>query len=209
MSEPSDFAAALIESRRTVLPKRLVDPGPSEVQLNRIAGAAAHAPDHDCLLPWRFVIVPRTERARLADAFELSLMERDPGATGEQRARAREKAFRAPVLMLAIARLEPDSRVPDAERILSAGCAIQNMLLMATALGFASALTSGKALHSTALRELFALGSHEKALCFISVGTALAARRSRERAQSHEYVTALSHDQPASQFASACVEGGP
>ena len=32
--------------------------------------------------------------------------------------------------------------VPDAERLVSAGCAIQNMLLMATALGFGSALTT-------------------------------------------------------------------
>ena len=95
-----------------------------------------------------------------------------------QLAQAREKAFRAPVLMLAFARAGlPGDEMPLAERLLSAGCAIQNMLLMATALGFGSALTSGKALQSRALRELFSLGAGEQALCFVSIGTVSQARR--------------------------------
>jgi len=40
------------------------------------------------------------------------------------------------------------------------------MLLMATAMGFASALTSGKALQSKGMRELFALAPDEQAVCF-------------------------------------------
>ena len=156
-----------------MLPKRLAPPGPSDEALARIVQAAGAAPDHDRLLPWRFVLVPEAARPRLAAAFEQALVERDPAATGEQRKQAREKAFRAPVLLLAVARLagEP-AGVPDAERLLSLGCAVQNMLLMATALGFASALTSGKALGSRPLRELFALAPHEQAVCFASIGTA-------------------------------------
>ena len=55
---------------------------------------------------------------------------------------------------------------PDAnlfERMVSAGCAIQNMLLMATALDFGSALTSGKVLTSGPLRTSLALGEDEQA----------------------------------------------
>ena len=94
--------------------------------------------------------------------------------------------------MLAIVRLGPDHpEIPAIERIVSAGCALQNMLLTATALGFGSALTSGKALQFARLRELFALGEHEQPLCFVSVGTVLAPRPDRPRPGVDRYVREL------------------
>jgi nitroreductase len=188
----ADFAEALIRSRRTVLPRRLAAPGPDAPELRRILEAAAAAPDHDRRVPWRFVLVGKPARARLADAFEASLRERDPEATVDQRAQAREKAYRAPTLMLAVVREgEPDDDVPLAERFVSAGCAIQNILLMATACGYGSSLTSGKALQSAALRGLFALGPREQALCFINIGTAMSARPGNARPAVDDYFREL------------------
>jgi nitroreductase len=54
-------------------------------------------------------------------------------------------------------------------------------MLMATALGFGSALTSGKALKSEALRVLFALREGEQAICFLSIGTVQSRRKPRAR----------------------------
>lgn len=187
-----DDLAALLEARRTVLPKRLGAPGPGPAELGQILEAAASAPDHGRLTPWRFIIVPADSRGRLADVFERSLVERDATATPQQREQAREKAFRAPLLMLAIARLGPaDEDIPATERLLSAGCAIQNMLLMATALGYGSALTTGKALPSDGLRALFALDPTDEPLCFVSLGTVLAHRPAPVRPGSGLYVTEL------------------
>jgi nitroreductase len=189
---PADFAAELIHSRRTVLPKRLVEPGPDPVQLRRMLGAAAAAPDHDERRPWRFVLVRGAARPRLAHAFAAALRERDPLCTADQLAQAREKAFRSPTLLLAVARDgPPGDDVPPAERLVSAGCAIQNVLLMATAMGFGSALTSGKALQSRALRELFALDPEETALCFVSIGTAASVRPPRARPLLAGYLSEL------------------
>jgi nitroreductase len=183
------WAAQLIQHRQTILPKRLVDPGPDVSQLELIFGAAAAAPDHGELVPWRFVVIPMPVRRALADVFAASLLERDPAATGEQVAQAREKAFRGPVLMLAIVDLgAPDGEVPPAERLISAGCAIQNMLLMATSLGFGSALTSGKALQSQGLRELFSLRAGEQAVCFVSIGTPLGRKPRRLRPEPSRYI---------------------
>ena len=174
--------AALLARRQTVLPKRLGPPGPDAAQLQAILEAARHAPDHGCLLPWRFVLVPAHGRAALAEAFAQALRERDPAAGPQDEARAREKAHRAPVLLLvAVDEAGGDPGIPPAERVLSAGCAVQNVLLMATALGYDSALTSGQALGAPALRGLFALAEGERALCFISLGTAQARKPARER----------------------------
>ncbi|OYZ42399.1 MAG: nitroreductase, partial [Acidovorax sp. 16-64-162] len=91
------MATALMQSRQTILPKRLGAPGPGASELATIVNAAAHAPDHGQLLPWRFVLVPEAARPPLAEVFAQALLERDPGATPEQCGQAREKAFRAPV----------------------------------------------------------------------------------------------------------------
>jgi len=77
------------------------------------------------------------------------------------------------------------------ERIVSTGCAVQNVLLMSTALGFGSALTSGKALKSVALRGLFGLREGEHALCFVSVGTVHSSRPGRLRPRVQDYIRTL------------------
>ena len=201
-SASADAALALRQARQTTLPKRLGAPGPSPEQLARICASAAHAPDHGELLPWRFVQVPEPARAALGEAFAQALQQRDARATPEQLAQARSKAHRSPALLLVVvnlansdAKTEPD--IPAQERILSAGCAVQNMLLMATALGFGSALTSGKALASAPLRALFGLREHQQALCFLSIGTVVAPKSARTRPHPSRYCEVL-HLPPAS-----------
>jgi nitroreductase len=186
------MAAALIQSRQTILPKRLGAPGPSAAELAAILNAAAHAPDHGRQLPWRFVLVPEAARAPLAEVFAQALLERDPCATPGQCGQAREKAHRAPVLMLVVVDGERgDPEIDLAERLVSAGCAVQNMLLMATAQGHGSALTSGKALKAASLRALFQLAASEQALCFISIGTVLSRKPARARPMASAYVSTL------------------
>ena len=207
----AEFAKALIHSRRHVSPRRLIEPGPSAQQLQDILGAAAAAPDHGQLLPWRFVIVPDAQRARLAQVFALALQDRDPNATAEQIGSAREKAHRAPFLMLVIARLTqhpvPTGAAPgrgaqhpqamevevnDAERLVSLGCAIQNVLLSAHAAGFGTGVTSGQALASKRLRALFDLRENEQAVCCINIGTVAKHKPAPLRPQLTDYVSELS-----------------
>lgn len=189
----ADTVSALMCSRRTILPKRLAAPGPDTAQLQQILTAAASAPDHGQVRPWRFVLVPDDARAALAQAFGDALLERDPQAGAEQLLQAQEKAHRSPCLMLVVVRTDcgdPDIDLP--ERLISTGCAVQNMLLVATALGFGSALTSGKALKSAVLRALFGLTDGEHALCFISLGTVQSRKLSpRQRPVPADYVSTL------------------
>ena len=188
-------ASALIQSRQTILPKRLGVPGPTAAQLLRIVGAAAHAPDHGQLLPWRFVLVSDAARLLLAQVFAQALHERDGAALPEQLEQAREKAYRSPVLMLAVVDGERgDAEIDLAERTVSAGCAVQNMLLMATALGYGSSLTSGKALKAQGLRRLFGLAASEHALCFINIGTIVSRKPIRKRPDAHAFVSTLGAD---------------
>ena len=182
----------LMEARRTVLPKRLEPPGPDREQLDQILAAAACAPDHKQILPWRLVVIDDAERSRLADVFAASLFDRDPDATPEQIAAARSKAFRAPCLLLVIARTGgPPEEIPAIERMVSAGCAVQNMLLLSTAMGFATSLTSGKALSFAGFRKLFSVTDVEEAACFINIGTPTKSPPPITRPMASRYTTTL------------------
>lgn len=186
-------ATLLIQSRRNTTPRRLVEPGPDDSELATLFRMASAAPDHARLMPWRFVVVPKRRRALLAEAFALALVDRDPNATLAQIEAAREKAYRAPLLMIAIVRLvsEREPGIPDAERLVSLGCAIQNILLTATSMGYGSGLTSGQAMPSDRMRKLFGLQTGEQAVCFVNIGTALESRARPARAVTPAIATEL------------------
>jgi nitroreductase len=186
------LAEAWITSRQNISPKRLVEPGPDVSQLDQIFRSAASAPDHGLVRPWRFVIVPQDKRSLLAEVFALALVDRDPGATLEQIEAAREKAHRAPLLMLVVAQLgacEPP--IPALERMVSVGAAVQNMLLMAHGQGFGSSLTSGQAMLSIRMRQLFALAKGEEAVCFLNIGSVSKRKTRRLHPEVHSFVSAL------------------
>lgn len=175
MPLPADiatFTLELITSRHSVSPKRLSAPGPGPDQLRAIVEAAGCAPDHELLRPWRLVRIAPDQRERLAEVFEHSLLERLPEADAAARAQAREKAFRAPELLLAVVRLLPlHADVPEAERHVALGAALQNLLLAAHGMGFAAMLTSGHALRTRHFARAFTLAEGEQPLCFVSIGT--------------------------------------
>ena len=192
----ADAAEHWLHTRRTTLPKRLQGPGPDAAQKSRILLAASAAPDHQQILPWRFVEVTAAKRNLLAQAFAQALHERDAKASAQELDQAREKAHRAPWLLLAICRTEQpehdgEDHIPTAERLVSLGCALQNMMLMCTALGLGSSLTSGKAMHAQAFRQLFALPAHESAICCLNIGHIQSSRTNRPRPSPADYFSAL------------------
>ena len=162
-------------------------------QLQTILAAAASAPDHRCLLPWRFITVPADRRDDLAEVFAQA-----PARTRPRRppphevAKAREKGFRSPFLALLVVDAEKgDADIGLAERLVSAGAAAQNVLLMATALGYGSALTAGQSVRSAVLHRFFGLRASEQAVCFVNIGTALSHGTARVRPAVADYVHAL------------------
>lgn len=173
---------ALIHTRQHIGPKHLTEPAPTPAQLRELFGAAAAAPDHKQLMPWRFVVLGEAARQKLSEVFVASLLARDPSALPGQVEDARRKAFHGPVLVMAVVDLRADRpEVHELERVVSLGAAIQNLLLAAGARGFGSGLSSGRALHSPSLREAFGIAEGEHAVCFISLGTPQRSKATRQR----------------------------
>lgn len=187
-----DAALTLIHSRQHVSPKRLGEPGPDSGQVEKILTAAGAAPDHGQLTPWRLVIIAPERRHLLAEVFAAALVERDGQATETQQQEAREKAYRGPFLVMVIGRLDPAlGAAHPQERLISAGCAVQNMLLAAHAMGFGAGLSSGMALYSQRMQQLFGLAADEKPLCFMSVGTVTKGKGAKPRPAMADYTSTL------------------
>lgn len=183
---------ALLAARRNTSLRRLHAPGPDEAGLQRICEAAGHAPDHAKERSWRLVMIPMAKRAQLGMAFVEALAGRETILDEQASAAAYDKAFHAPCLLVAVLRGDPAlSDVPPAERLVSLGCAIQNMLTAAQVLGLDSGLASGASLAADSVRRLLGLQPGEQAVCFIGFGTAEKSKAPRPRPEPAHYLTVL------------------
>lgn len=186
------FAEQLIHGRAHISPKRLGNPGPSQTQKESILLAANAAPDHGRMVPWRFIEIQEGSRSLLGEVFRQCLLDRDQEATSVQQQEALDKASRGPLLLLAVANYKDSSEdISRQEKLISLGCAIQNILLSAYAFGFGSGLSSGRALQSNRIRALFQLADDEEPICFITIGTVLKNKPGRIRPSLSEYHSIL------------------
>lgn len=179
-----DGLCSVLAARRNTSLRHLHAPGPDEGSLHCIFAAAGHAPDHAEDRSWRLIMIPAHKRSELGMVFLDALGQREPAPEEHVRKAAYEKAFHAPCLLVAILRGDPVlSNVPPVERLISLGCAIQNMLTAAQALGIASGLASGASLAADGMHRLLGLQPHEQAVCFIGFGTAARRKAPRPRPQ--------------------------
>jgi nitroreductase len=164
---------AEITDRRSVSPRRLVEPGPDTEQIDAMIEAACSAPDHRRLHPWRFVLIRNEERSQLEDLFESAARETHGILSDVQCERAREKARNGACLIAVVARISDNvNDVPPHEQWVSVGAAVQNILLAAKSLGFGSMIVSGGKVATQALRTGLGISDGEHLLGFIAVGTA-------------------------------------
>jgi nitroreductase len=161
-----------IIARRSVSPRRLVDPGPNPEQVRAMIEAACAAPDHRRLRPWRFILIRNNKRIKLANLFEASARETHGTLNVDQTERAREKAFNGACLIAVVGVIRDDvPDVPPHEQWVSVGAAVQNILLTAMSFGFGSMIVSGDKVTTRALQKGLGLSAIEQLLGFVAVGT--------------------------------------
>lgn len=154
---------------------RLVDPGPDASQLERILGAAACAPDHEELRPWRFVVIQGPEREHFGEVLVEALVLRSKAdgrtPTEGQISQERKKMLRAPVVIAGAAEIQSHHAIPDSEQVAATAAAMQNALLAATDLGFGSIWRTGPAAYDPWVRAALGLSEAAVLLGWLYIGT--------------------------------------
>ena len=164
-------ALEAILTRRTVPQAKMTGPGPDAAAVQRILAAGAAAPDHGRLTPFRFLTVAGEARGRLGELFAASISTR-PGVSAGEIEKWREAPFRAPLLIVVVARPRPGiAKVPEVEQIASAACAAQNILLAAHAQGFVGKWSTGTVAYDPVVKDGLGLGADEHIVGILYLGS--------------------------------------
>jgi nitroreductase len=152
---------ALLKTRRSGRPRDMVAPGPDPAQLRQMLEIATRIPDHGKLAPWRFVVIDDREgyRAERPQPGKLEIKAND------------EFARQAPVLLAAISSPRAESSIPQWEQGLSAGAAIYNLQLAATAMGFVAGWVTGWAAYSPLVLDRLGGAAGDRIAGFVFIGT--------------------------------------
>ena len=157
--------------RHSTPAKALTEPAPDDAQLRQIIEIAMNAPDHKRLRPYRFMTIRGDARYRLSEIFVQATRQREPDVDAAYLAKQREKPLRSPLIVVVIANLTENEKVPEVEQVLTSGAAAHGLMLAANALGFGSVwLTGANAYDDYVCKEL-GLADNERITGFIYLGT--------------------------------------
>jgi len=159
---------ALLQRRSA---KALTAPAPDEGALELILASAAAAPDHGRLRPWRFIVIQGDSLRRFGDLLADHLQRQHPSSTQETLQRERQKAFRAPMVLVVAAVCTPGGKIPVIEQVLAAGAAAQNVMLAASALGFNSMWKTGGPAYDDQVKVALGLEAPDAIVGFMYLGT--------------------------------------
>ncbi|MBI2379313.1 MAG: nitroreductase [Gammaproteobacteria bacterium] len=162
---------ALVALTTRVSQGRLQAPAPDGEALERMFQAALRAPDHGALKPWRFLVVEGEGLMRLGEAMADAAVADNPALGQDKLDKARQNPLRAPMVIVAAARVVEHPKVPAVEQLLSAGAAVQNLMLAAHAQGYAAMWRTGDLAYSRRFMDALGLAPDERIVGFIYAGT--------------------------------------
>lgn len=169
VNQHSDDVIAAVCSRVSV--SELTEPAPSPQQREHIFRAALRAPDHGQLRPWRFLCVEGEERLQVGHIVA-DVEAQCYGELNEvQRQKSARRLLRAPLVLLIVAHISEHAKVPDVEQIMSTAAAVQNMLIVAHAMGVGAMWRSGLVTYEPLLAKKLGLAENERLLGFLYLGT--------------------------------------
>ena len=168
MTNPTYLA---LTARRSANARALAPPGPDEATLALIAEAAAAAPDHGHIAPFRFIAFDDAGRARFGDALA-DAAAHAPGAGDAEREKARSKAMQGAAILALASRFQPDHvKVGMADQWLTLGGALQNLVLAAESFGFGVAIRSGAIFATPQAARACELQPGEELVAVVAIGT--------------------------------------
>ena len=162
-----------INSRRSM--GNLDLPAPTHAQIETAIECAATAPDHKKLRPWRFIVTQGDARHELGNALVAAAQAKavQEGETLSEKDIAKTQAMplRAPVIITVVTKIQAHKKVPPFEQMLSAGAAVQNLILALKAQGFSTVWRTGLLCNEPAVKSYFDVGPDDYVTAFVYTGT--------------------------------------
>ncbi len=180
----------LLLKRRSLVATSQAEPGPSAEDLETILRCAVRVPDHGKLAPWRIQVVQGGAQERLGSVFAGVFRAKNPDTDDARLELERQRPQRAPLLLIVSTKIASE-RVPRLEQILSGGAVCQNILVAASALGYASQWLSEWVNYDPDVKAHLGIAKSDEILGFFYLGTANEKPKERPRPEPEEIVSYL------------------
>jgi nitroreductase len=159
-----------IKTRRTIKPSTMNGNKIPNGHVASILELADWAPNHGSTEPWRFIVFedPKQYTAQHAELYKAA----NPGESFNPTTYTNlsGQANNASHIVIAYMKRGDLPKIPAFEEVVAASCAVQNMLLGATALNIGAFWSTGGMVLKPAFAEHFGLGEEDKVLGVIMLG---------------------------------------
>jgi len=150
---------------------KLVEPAPSEDELNLMLQTCLRAPDHAGLKPWHYVVIQGDGREKLGKLMQAAFAKSNPEASTDKIDSIAKKPFRAPVVIAAICKYQEHPKVPRVEQIASISAGVENLLIAAQSMGYAGYWRTGSLVRDPGVKAGFNLVELDEIVGFVYLGT--------------------------------------
>lgn len=173
----------LLASRRSPQPDKLIAPGPTEAEIDRLVEIALRVPDHGRLAPWRLILIAGEAKERwVTQLLDLAEAREDaPKARVSTR-----KLSSAPLVVVVASSAIAGHKVPEWEQWLSAGAVCMNVVNGAHALGYGANWLTGWHAYDDIAKGLLGLTADQKIAGVILVGSIGEASTERPRSSAND-----------------------
>ena len=161
----------LLQQRHSVPSRQLGEPAPDEATLHALLEAAIRVPDHGKLVPFRLIRLQDEAKLRFGERLTAIATRNSPDMSEAKLEKERLRYTFAPLVMVVVACLHADSKVPEIEQKLCAGNVAYNILLGAYALGYGAQWLTGWAAYDREVAAILGLAEHEHVIGFVHLGT--------------------------------------
>lgn len=178
----------LLLTRRSVVAANQTEPGPTDAELEIILRCATRVPDHAKLTPWRIQVVQGDARERLGAIFADVYRNNNPEAKENQIKFEYQRPLRSPLVLIISTKIESEDRIPRWEQLLSGAAVCQNILVSATALGYASRWLSEWPNYDEDIKAALGVATSDEILGFMYIGSRNESPKERPRPELEDVV---------------------
>jgi nitroreductase len=174
--------------RQSVPASQLTAPAPDNATLQALLEASLRVPDHGKLEPFRIVLLHDDAKLAFGERLADLIQRNRPDLSDAKREKERRRYEHAPLVVVVIAHVDENSKVPAIEQQLTAGCVAYNLLLGAQALGFGAQWLTGWAAYDSDVARLLGMAANESIVGFVHIGSHSLDVPDRERPRVAELV---------------------
>ena len=171
LSSPMPAALSLLQQRHSAPSRQLGEPAPDEATLRALLEAAIRVPDPGKLVPFRLIRLQGDAKLRFGEQLSAIAIRNNPDLSESKQEKERLRYTFAPLVIVVVACLQADSKIPEIEQKLCAGNVAYNLLLGAYALGFGAQWLTGWAAYDREVATILKLSEHEHVIGFVHLGT--------------------------------------